>query len=270
MGFSRQLMERSGYAGEGFAEAYDEFRPSPPPVVLSVLMVHARTDRPSLVVDLGCGTGLSSRAWAERAERVVGVEGNPRMVALAREATRAPNVGFVERLADDTGLDAAEADIVTCAQSFHWMEPRPVLAEAARLLRPSGVFAAYDYDVVPVIVPEVDAAFAAHVAARSAARSKLGIEAGAATWPKSGHLAQIRDSGHFRYVREVHCHGSGTIDARQLIGLAHSIGGPIGLFDGRAPEVEATLERLRETATRILGDREWPAITGYTIRLGVR
>jgi len=268
--FSRQLIDRSGYEGEGFALEYDRYRPAPPEVVLQVLMTHATTDRPQLVVDLGCGTGLSARVWASRAERVVGVEANARMVAQARAATDATNVRFVEGYADATGVADQSADIVTCAQSFHWMEPAPLLVEAARMLRRGGVFAAYDYDVVPVIQPDVDAAFAAHVAARSAARSRLGIQAGAATWPKSQHIDRIRGSGLFRFAREVHCHGEGTIDAERLTGLAHSIGGPLALFDGRAPEVEATLATLRATAQRELGDREWPTVTGYTIRLGVK
>jgi SAM-dependent methyltransferase len=269
-GFSQQLIERSGYEGEGFAPDYDRFRPGPPEVVLSVLTTHAGAERPRLVVDLGCGTGLSTRAWAGRAGRVIGVEANARMVAQARAATEVSNVEFVEGFAHEAEIDDESADIVTCAQSFHWMEPAPVLAEAARMLRDGGVFAAYDYDVVPVVQPEVDAAFAAHVAARSAARSRLGIEAGAATWPKSGHIDRIRASGLFRFAREVHCHGEGTIDAGRLIGLAHSIGGPLALFDGRAPEVAATMDTLRETAQRVLGDGEWPTVTGYTIRLGVK
>ena len=94
--------------------------------------------------------------------------------------------------------------------------------------------------------------------------------AGGATWPKSKHVDQIRASGLFRFVREVHCHGEGTIDARRLIGLAHSIGGPQALFDGRAPEVDATLATLRATAERELGDRTWPTVTGYTVRLGIK
>jgi SAM-dependent methyltransferase len=268
--FSRQLIDRSGYEGEGFAQAYDRFRPSPPAIVRSVLMTCAGTDRPRLVADLGSGTGLSVRLWAEAAERVIGVEANPHMIARARAASPPANVSFLERFADDTGIETGSADIVTCAQSFHWMEPAPVLAEAARMLRPGGVFAAYDYDAVPVVEPEVDAAFAAHVEARSAARRRLGIEAGAATWPKSGHVDQIRGSGHFRHVREVHCHGEGTIDAEGLAGLAESIGGPLGLFDGGAPEVESTLETLRATAERRLGDATWPSVTGYAVRLGIR
>src|SRR2546427_3821565 len=221
-GFSRELIDHSGYEGEGFALEYDRYRPSPPAVVLSVLMTHAGTDRPRLVVDLGCGTGLSTRAWAGHAMRVIGVEANAKMVAQARAVTGAANVEFVEGFAHEAAVDDDSADIVTCAQSFHWMEPAPVLAAAHLMLRRGGVFAAYDYDVVPVIQPEVDAAFAAHVAARSAARSRLGIQAGATTWPKSEHIDRLRASGLFRFAREVHCHSEGTIDARRLIGLAHS------------------------------------------------
>src|SRR5262249_57366903 len=83
--FSRDLIGRSGYALEGFAGAYDTARPGPPVVVLDVLE-RCAGGRPRLVVDLGSGTGLSSRAWAGRATRVVGVEANPAMLAIAREA----------------------------------------------------------------------------------------------------------------------------------------------------------------------------------------
>jgi SAM-dependent methyltransferase len=267
--FSRDLIGRSGYANEGFADHYDGARPSPPAVVLDVL-TRCAGGRPRLVVDLGSGTGLSSRAWAARAESVVGVEANPAMLARARATTADANVTFVEAYADATGLEAGSADIVTCAQSFHWMEPQPVLAEASRILRSGGVFAAYDYDVVPVVEPRVDAAFAAHLAARSQARNRLGIEAGAASWPKHRHIDQIRACAAFGFAREVHCHGRGTIDAEQLVGLAQSIGGPIELFGDAAPEVADTLDALARTAREVLADRQAPALTGYTIRLGIR
>ena len=103
-------------------------------------------ERPRLVVDLGSGTGLSTKAWAERADEVVGVEASPEMRVQAEQATAADNVRFVQAYAQATGLPAGGADIVTCSQAFHWMEPEPTLAEAARLLRPGGVFAASDYD----------------------------------------------------------------------------------------------------------------------------
>lgn len=267
--FSEQLIARSGYDSTAFAAAYDAFRPHPPAVVLDVLETHAGGP-PQLLVDLGSGTGLSARAWQGRAGRVIGVEGNPAMARQARLVTRAGTVEFVERLASDTGLAEHSADIVTCAQSFHWMEPQPVLAEAARILRSGGVFAAYDYDVVPVVEPRVDAAFAAHVTARSHARARLGIQAGAASWPKHRHIDQIRACPAFGFAREVRCHGRWTADAERLVGLARAIGGPIELFGDGAPEVADTLAALERTAHEVLADRSTPAVTGYTIRLGIR
>jgi SAM-dependent methyltransferase len=268
--FSQRLIDRSGYLGEGFAGVYDRYRPAPPVEVLDVLVHVAGMERPSLVVDLGSGTGLATRAWADRADDVVGVEPNPRMVEQARAATEQTNVRYVEAYAAETRLPAAEADIVGAYQAFHWMEPRPVLAEAARLLREGGVFAACDYDVPPVVEPEVDAAFAALFDARHEARERLGLRAGASSWPKAKHLDQIRASGRFRYAREVLAHGWWETDARRLIGLAESIGGPREIFGEKAPRVNETFELLRETATRVLGERRWPAVLCYRLRVGVK
>jgi len=267
--FSRVLIDRSGYEGDGFTEVYDRHRPAPPPALLEILMLVAQVERPLLVVDLGAGTGLSTRVWSERAAEVLGVEPNPAMVARARLATTAPNARYVEAFAADTGLAADCADVVTCAQAFHWMEPAAALDESARILRPGGVFAAYDYDVPPVVHPEVDDAFAAHFEARRAARKRLGLEAGAATWPKERHLERIRESGHFRFAREIVCHGVDRTDAGRIVGLAESVGGPRALFGGEAPEVEEAFEQLRHTAHRVLGDGSYPMVVCYRIRLGV-
>src|SRR5215208_3354063 len=85
----RHGLTRSGYDRPGFAERYDRYRPRPPLAVLDLLPPLAGVDRPRLVVDLGSGTGLSTRFWAERAEEVVGVEPNARMRAFAEQVTEA-------------------------------------------------------------------------------------------------------------------------------------------------------------------------------------
>ena len=267
--FSQELIARSGYLGAGFAGLYDRFRPSPPPEVLDILEFLAG-GAPRLVVDIGCGTGLSTRVWADRATEVVGVEPNPRMLEQARSATGARNVRYVEAYASETGVADAAADLVTAWQAFHWMEPQPVLAECARILRPDGVFAACDYDVRPVVQPEVDAAFGDLLEARREARQRLDLPAGAASWPKEGHVDQIRTSGRFRNARELVAHAWSETDAERIVGLAESIGGPREIFGDQAPDVGATFERLREAAARLLGDRTWPALFCYRIRVGIR
>src|SRR4051794_15349363 len=170
---SRDLIDASGYDRGGFAPRDDRPPPRPPRALLDVLCRYARVERPALVVDLGCGTGLSTRAWSGVAERVIGVEPNPAMLAVADPA---PGVEYREAFAGETGLDDGCADIVTCSQSLHWMEPEPTFAEAARILRFGGIVAAYDYDTPPVVDPEVDEAFGAYQARRQEVRRARGIQ----------------------------------------------------------------------------------------------
>jgi SAM-dependent methyltransferase len=268
--FSHELIERSGYLNAGFADVYDSFRPAPPSEVLDVLALVVRAERPRLVVDLGCGTGLSTRAWGGRADEVVGVEPNPRMIERAQASDEQQDVRYIEAYADETGLPDGRADLVTAWQAFHWMEPQSVLTEASRVLRGGGVFAACDYDVPPVVEPQVDEAFADLFRARREARRRLALPAGATSWPKERHLEEIRASGRFRHARELVAHGWWETDAERMIGLAESIGGPREIFTDQAPEVGETFERLRETATRVLGDRTWPLLLCCRIRVGIK
>jgi SAM-dependent methyltransferase len=264
--WSERLLSASGYGRTGFAEDFDYNRPSPPDVLLDILCVEAQAERPKLVVDLGSGTGLSTRVWAERADEVVGVEASPEMGEQAERATAAENVRFVRAYAQATGLPEAAADIVTCSQSFHWMEPTATLAEAARILRPGGVFAAYDYDWPPIVHPEVEAAFeelVRHIGMRRALR-------GQPRHTKEMHLDRIRESGHFRFVREVVLHSRERGNAARIVGMALSLGPLTVLLNEGVSEEEVGLAALREAASRALGDREVEFLLGYRVRLGVR
>jgi ubiquinone/menaquinone biosynthesis C-methylase UbiE len=262
---SVRLIRVSGYAREGFAQLYDTYRPRPPRILLETLCRIAAAEHPALVVDLGTGTGLSARAWSELADRIVGVEANDAMVAEARRVTSAPNVEYASGYAHETGLEDRSADIVTCSQSLHWMEPEPTFAEAARILRPGGVFAAYDYDPAPLVEPEVDAYYDEYLRRRREARERRGIPAGGDRWPKREHLDRIRASGRFRHCREIALHAivPGTADA--LVGFARSIG-----LSGDATEEELGIPELEAAARRALGDRELPFHWSYHVRYGVK
>jgi SAM-dependent methyltransferase len=267
--FSREAIEQSGYRRDGFADHYDAFRPRPPRVLLDALARYA--DGPPLrcVVDLGSGTGLSTRAWAGRAADVVGVEANPVMREVA-EGQASENVRYVGAFADDTGLPEGCADLVTCSQSFHWMEPAGTLAEAARLLRPGGVFAAYDYDMPPLVHPELDAAFAEHLRLRRRFRDEHRIEAGWTRKPKLEHLEQIRKSRHFRSAREAIFHDEAEVGREEIVGLAHSLGLVPELRALGVTDEELGLTALAEAVDRVVGDRRVRWVLGYRVRLGVK
>lgn len=254
--FSRTLIKRSGYERPGFAAGYDRFRPRPPRALVETLLQVAGVERARLVVDLGCGTGLSSAVWSGTAEQVVGVEANPEMLGAAHPADR---VEYRRGDAAATGLAEGCADVVTCSQSFHWMDAQPVLAEAARLLVPGGVFAAYDYELPPTTVPEADAAFTAMLEAGG-----LAVE----TWraEKRRELAEVRASGRFRFARETFVHGRDEWDAERVVGFALSLGQVSRRLVGGESEAEIGIDRLREA----LGGRPTPVWWSYDVVVGIR
>lgn len=262
---SRTLIEGSGYSRPGFAETYDSNRPAPPAALLDLLCRVADVKRPRLVVDVGCGTGLSTRTWADRADAVVGIEPNAEMLARAVAATAAANISFEEGYSNATGLEDGVADVVTCSQSLHWMEPHETFAEVARILRPAGVFAAYDYDLPPSVHPEVDAAFDAYQRRRGEVRRALDLRMGAERLPhgKEGHLERMRASGRFHTCRELLVHAVDHADAGRVVGLAQSIGPSL------EQETAEALEDLRVVCDRVLGDRATTWHVGYRVRVGI-
>jgi SAM-dependent methyltransferase len=218
----------------GFADLYDEHRPTPPVRLGAVLSSYAGTDAP-MVVDLGSGTGLSSRWAAGWAASVIGVEPNADMRAQA-DAKPLPNVVHLEGVSHDTRLTMGSADVVTAVQAMHWMEPVATLAEVARVLKPGGVFAAIDADWPPV--SGVHAAEQAWVVLHERIRvleSRIArgddggvlrrpisredpaltdddlhdphrnrvIPGGVQSWSKSEHLARMRASRRFVFTREL-------------------------------------------------------------------
>ena len=264
--YTRELLEVSGFGREGFATQYDEFRPRPPAELLDLLCAFAGVERPRLVVDLGSGTGLSTRGWADRADQVIGVEPIAPMRERAAAETDAANVRYLEGYSYDTGLADESVDVITCSQSLHWMEPEPTFAEAARVLRPGGVFAAYDYDWPPVVHWEVDAAFEALMRAIEGLRA----ETGRTPWRKEEHLARMEQSGRFRFAREVVMHDRVEGNADDLVGLAFTLGPLVVLLNDGISEEELGLARVREVAARVVGERRVPWFICYRARLAVK
>ena len=260
----------------GFADVYDAFRPRPPLALLDILTQLAQAPQPALVVDLGSGTGLSTAIWASRAAEVVGVEpsADMRRQAEARIAglpdVAGRNVRYQAGYANATGLPDGCADIVTCSQSLHWMEPVSTFAEIARILRPGGVFAAYDCDWPPTLNWEIEQAHQTFAAQMHAAEQAHGFSRDVRSWDKHQHLERMRASGQFRVTREIVLHNVEQGGVERLVGLELSQGGVATLLKNGVSEEEIGITALRETAQRLLGDAIVPWYFSYRVRLGVK
>lgn len=256
----------------GVADSYDAYRPRTPSVLLELLPQLAGVHRPHLVVDLGSGTGLSTYAWSGDAEEVIGIEPNADMRRRAEAKRRTEtNVRFVEGVGHETGLPDASADLVTASQALHWMDLQLTFAEVNRILRPGGIFAAYDYDWPVIITPETDLLYAEFMARLDSLVASHDDNFGRGAGDQKGeHLARLRESGQFRLTREISIHSEERGDAERFIGLMLSNSGSILMERGVVTSEQLDLEDFRTRARVLLGEspRRW--YFSYRVRYGVK
>lgn len=119
---------RAGSFGED-AEQYDRTRPTYPAALIDDLLA----DNPRMVLDIGCGTGIASRLLVDRGCQLIGVEPDPRMVALARTH----GVVVEEASFEQWKPGARTFDMLVSAQAWHWVDPDVGSAKAATVLRPT-------------------------------------------------------------------------------------------------------------------------------------
>ena len=260
---------------QGFGQLYDQNRPAAPTEVVSILTSYLG-ERPRSVLDVGCGTGLSSWIWADKADHVLGVEPSDdmRAVALSKWAAAGSpeHLRFVPGFSHALDMKDDSMDIITCSQSFHWMEPKSTLKEFARVLRPGGVFAAYDCDWPPVLDWRLEQAYLALIAEADETAERLARLEGqepARKWGKEHHLENIRMSGHFRYVNEVVFHNREFFDADRYVNLALSQGGLQTALKLGADALPQAAESFRLLAREIFGGKSRSVLFSYRMRLGI-
>ncbi len=284
----------------GFGSLYGEVRPSPPASLGEILSASCGRP-PRLVVDLGSGTGLSTRWAATWADEVIGIEPSDDMRAVA-EAQPVDGVRYRSGWSSDTGLASGVADVVLAVQALHWMEPEATFREVARLLRPGGVFAALDCDWPPVVGDRVAeqawvdvsrdlSAYETRVA-RGAEGEELrggvgdrereatpysGIDAhaqrrelpdGVRSWSKGQHLERMEASRRFSWCREIAVDSSDVGTADRFVRLLKSQGGYQALRRHGLEDADLGVDRFEAVVRARLGDAPRPWRFTYRCRLG--
>ncbi len=118
---------------------YVRHRPSYPASVFDVLKRATDWTPASVVADIGSGTGISSKLFLERGNKVFGIEPNAAMRAAAEDFLRDfPAFESVGGTAEQTGLATDTADLVVAAQAYHWFDSDEARAEFARIVKPGG------------------------------------------------------------------------------------------------------------------------------------
>ena len=125
------------------AQAYAAFRPSYPRDAIDAALEGLGEPASLTIADVGAGTGISSRLFAERGVRVIAVEPNARM---REEAAPDPRLRWQAGTAEQTGIGDQSVDAVTACQAFHWFANDAAMHEFKRIARRRAAVLQYERD----------------------------------------------------------------------------------------------------------------------------
>jgi 2-polyprenyl-3-methyl-5-hydroxy-6-metoxy-1,4-benzoquinol methylase len=103
---------------------------------------HALPTAEMRVLDVGCGSGVTTEFLSRHAREAVGVDGNASAIEFAGSRWRRDNLVFRHGLADELGFADASFDAVYCLEVVEHLEhaqARRTVNGFARLLKPGGL-----------------------------------------------------------------------------------------------------------------------------------
>ncbi|MBP9771913.1 MAG: class I SAM-dependent methyltransferase, partial [Candidatus Pacebacteria bacterium] len=89
-------------------------------------------------LDLGCGTGISTRQLKEHGFHAIGLDRDEGMLEAAHKND--PEGTYISAVAEKLPFGDAEFDVVTAFTSFHWFDNENAISEIKRVLKNDGLF----------------------------------------------------------------------------------------------------------------------------------
>ncbi len=102
------------------------------------------------VLDLGCGPGLLTLAFAPFAREILGADPEPEMLRAARAREAPANVRWMQASSDDLGPTFGHFFLTVMGRSFHWMNRAETLRRLDALIEPGGAIALFGDDHLEV------------------------------------------------------------------------------------------------------------------------
>ena len=139
--YSNRPIEERAHWYTPAAQAYDKARPHYPAELISHVAHLTQLEPHSKILEVGCGPGTATTAFAEFGCSIVCVELNAGFCELARRNCKQfQNVVIKQSSFEEWPIEASAFDIVVSASAFHWIQPQVGYPKVAETLRDDGYF----------------------------------------------------------------------------------------------------------------------------------
>ncbi|PIG92348.1 class I SAM-dependent methyltransferase [Gloeocapsopsis sp. IPPAS B-1203] len=121
------------------ADAYNQVRPRYPQQLINRAVELAKLPDKAVILEVGCGPGIATVAFADRGFSMICLEPNQEMCQLAQQnCTQYPNVKIVNTSFEEWQLETKKFNAIVAATSFHWISPEIGYSKAATALKDNG------------------------------------------------------------------------------------------------------------------------------------
>lgn len=226
--------------GEASAE-YKRFRPEYPSSLFKIILKNVK--KPYLkALDIGAGTGLSTKILSDIFETVVAIEPDKKMTARAGFGE---NVQVINDCTENVDFDNDPFDLITAGNSFYWIDAETVLEKMHGWLKPDGVIAAYRYNMPLTDNEEIN---------------KIIISESERNWDKFRHervkdtdytYRSIKSSPLFYNVRRMSIENIEILTPEELVGFFSStsyMSAYIRSLDNREEYLNRFLNKIKEAS----------------------
>jgi len=211
-----KIVDKNFEQWSGLSDEYHNSRPMPPKIIVKIILSWLQKE-PDTIIDIGCGTGLSTIIWNDFAKNIIGIEPNNDMRTTAEKNAGSNRIEFKKGVSNETNLPSECADIITVSQAFHWMDIDSTLTEFYRVLKKGGVLALYDFVLPPIMGWEIEKAYLN--LRQKCSKIIYSQEDPPIHNDKSTYNDRIKLFGKFRHSREVECHSEIEYTPQKLMDL---------------------------------------------------
>ena len=175
--------------GEHIARHYAAYRPPLHRLIADEALTGLRF---KTGLDVGCGTGYSAIALADKCERVFAVDHSQPMLDLA---VANPKVTYLLGSGDALPIQDASVDVATFAGVLPYLNTHAVFRELKRVCRPGAFIIPYDFEIIPGDLMLLFSTADPHVADTYDHACNFSGLAGISTLKQVSRIVELRTTG---------------------------------------------------------------------------